>query len=53
MMRLRSEGKSLTEIAAHLNNHKVKPRKAKSWDHSIVRSIIQRQQATTKGDHHA
>ena len=53
MMRLRSEGKSLTAIADHLNSYKVKPRTAKSWDHSIVRSIIKRHQATEKGDHHA
>lgn len=53
ILRLRSKGKNLTAIAAHLNSHKVKPRTAKSWDHSIVRSIIKRHQATEKGDHHA
>jgi len=44
IMQLRSNGKSLTAIAAHLNRHKVKPRKGKGWEYSIVRSIIQRHQ---------
>jgi hypothetical protein len=53
ILRLRSEGKSLTAIATHLNARKVKPRTAKKWDHSIVRSIIQRDQRSRKGDLHA
>ncbi len=53
IMRLKSEGKNLMAIAAHLNRHKIKPRTAKKWDHSIVRSIIQRHQVPQKGDYHA
>ena len=40
---LQAEGKALNAIAKHLNCHKVRPRSAKRWDHSIVRSILQRQ----------
>lgn len=42
VLKLRSESKSLSDIAKHLNKHKVKPRSAKRWDHSTVNSIIKR-----------
>jgi hypothetical protein len=42
VVKLKSGGKTLSAIAAHLNNHRVKPRTAKRWDHSIIRSILNR-----------
>ena len=42
ILKLRSEHKTLTAIAEHLNKHRVKPRNAKRWDHSTVNSIIKR-----------
>lgn len=45
VMKLWSQGKSLTAIASHLNRHKIKPRTAKSWDHSNVRSVVNRNQS--------
>jgi hypothetical protein len=35
-------GKSYAAIARHLNDHKIKNRKATPWDHSLVRSIVER-----------
>jgi hypothetical protein len=45
ILKLRSQGKSLNAIAAYLNGRKVRPRTGKAWDHSIVRSIVQRNQS--------
>lgn len=38
---LRHRGKNLSAIARYLNEFEVKPRKAKKWDHSTIRSILQ------------
>lgn len=35
-------GKSFNAIAQTLNVQKVRPRSGKSWDHSVIRSIVQR-----------
>jgi len=54
VLKLRTEGKTLMDIAEHLNRHRVKPRIAKKWDHSTVRSILKRHQIhsnkTKKGE---
>lgn len=42
VMQLKSAGRNLTAIAKHLNSHKIKTRSSGKWDHSIVRSIINR-----------
>lgn len=41
IVELRQGGKNLSAIASYLNEHKVKPRIAKKWDHSTIRSILQ------------
>lgn len=49
VFKLRSESRTLTAIADHLNRHKLKPRSAKRWDHSTVNSILKRNaKQTTK-----
>ena len=35
-------GKSYSTIARYLTDHKIKNRKATPWDHSLVRSIVER-----------
>jgi hypothetical protein len=35
-------GQSYSAIAKHLNNQGIKNRKATPWDHSLVRSIVER-----------
>jgi hypothetical protein len=35
-------GKSYSAIARYLTDHKIKNRKATPWDHSLVRSIVER-----------
>lgn len=41
IIELRQGGKNLSAIASYLNEYGVKPRKAKKWDHSTIRSILQ------------
>ncbi len=53
VLKLRSENKTLSAIAEHLNKHRVKPRNAKRWDHSTVNSIIKRNiKKQSKEDHY-
>ena len=52
IMKLWSEEKSLSDIARALNSLKIKPRTAKAWDHSIIRSIVNRHQSKTSGGHY-
>jgi hypothetical protein len=52
IMKLWSEEKSLSDIARSLNSLKIKPRTAKAWDHSIIRSIVNRHQPKTSGGHY-
>lgn len=42
ILNLWQSGQSFSAIAQHLNRHRVKTRKGGTWEHSIVRSIIQR-----------
>jgi len=42
VMNLWTAGQSYSAIAKHLNNQGVKNRKATPWDHSLVRSIVER-----------
>ena len=42
IMKLWSAGKSYAGIAKYLNDHKIKTRKLKKWDHSTIKNIIQR-----------
>ncbi len=55
IMKLWTEGQSLSAIARHINGLKIRPRKGKIWDHSIIRSIVNRQesikQQTSGGKH--
>ena len=43
VMNLWTAGQSYSAIAKHLNNQGIKNRKATPWDHSFVRSIVERQ----------
>ena len=55
IMKLWSEEKSLSDIARHINGLKIRPRKGRAFDHSIVRSIVNRhesiKQKTSGGKH--
>jgi hypothetical protein len=42
VMNLWTAGQSYSAIAKHLNNQGIKNRKATPWDHSPVRSILER-----------
>jgi len=42
VMNLWAAGQSYSSIAKHLNNQEIKNRKATPWDHSLVRSIVER-----------
>ena len=42
IMELWTRGKSYSAIAAHLNGLGLKNRRATSWEHSLVRSIVER-----------
>ena len=42
VMNLWIAGQSYSAIAKHLNNQGIKNRKATPWDHSLVRSIVER-----------
>lgn len=44
VQRLRSAGASLNAVAKHFNKQKIKARKGGRWDHSIIRSIVERHQ---------
>ena len=44
ILKLRSAEMSLSDIARKLNELKIKPRSSKAWDHSTVRSILNRYQ---------
>ena len=55
ILKLRSTDMSLSDIARKLNAVKIKPRTSKAWDHSTVRSILNRYQENetqTKGEKH-
>lgn len=42
ILSLRAKGQTLMAIADELNNRKIKPRSAPKWDHSTIRSILNR-----------
>ncbi|NBW98881.1 hypothetical protein EBR03_04855 [bacterium] len=42
VMNLWTAGQSYSAITKHLNNQGIKNRKATPWDHSLVRSIVER-----------
>ena len=42
VMNLWTAGQSYSSIAKHLNNQGIKNRKATPWEHSLVRSIVER-----------
>lgn len=42
IMELWTSGKSYSAIAAHLNGLGLKNRRATPWEHSLVRSIVER-----------
>ena len=42
VMNLWTAGQSYSSIAKHFNNQGIKNRKATPWDHSLVRSIVER-----------
>lgn len=44
ILKLKSSRMNLRAIADQLDRHKIKPRSAKKWDHSIISSIIKRHQ---------
>ena len=53
ILKLRSAEMSLSDIARKLNELRIKPRSSKAWDHSTVRSILNRYQKNeiqTKGE---
>ncbi len=50
ILKCKSSGMNLRAIAEHLDRHKVKPRSAKKWDHSIIRSIVIRYQKQTQSE---
>lgn len=47
VLTLRSKGKTLMSIAEELNGRKIKPRNASKWDHSTIRSILNRNKDKT------
>jgi DNA invertase Pin-like site-specific DNA recombinase len=43
IMKLRSMGKSQAAIARYLNDHKMRTRRSKKWDHSTIGNILKYQ----------
>lgn len=48
VLSLRAKGQTLMSIAEELNVRKIKPRSASKWDHSTIRSILNRNKTNKK-----